>query len=116
MHNLAVLLVVLVLLVVVQPGVDARPKHKSRRKKYNPDAFHKSRAFQRAETYMPDNWDGVKVAKQLAIGDMFQRIVDGWPGAKYASNDLGRPGDGRIIQIADFVSPECVMLPLAFKV
>jgi hypothetical protein len=53
-------------------------------------------------SYMPMDFDGVKMAEEIAIGAMFDRIVAQWPGAEYASSS----STGGIIQIENFVTPE----------
>ena len=52
---------------------------------------------------MTNDFDGKVVAKDMAVTDMFDRIVEGWPGASYASEELG-PGQGKILRIENFVT------------
>ena len=75
---------------------------RSRRRKYNPTQFHKRHVWQQAETYMPPDWNGRASAQEMKINEMFGRIVDGWPGARYASDPENVP----VIEIADFVTAE----------
>ena len=78
---------------------------KTRRKRGGLRPFHRKHVFQEAETYMTDDFDGKVVAKDMAVTDMFDRIVEGWPGASYASEELG-PGQGKILRVENFVTDE----------
>lgn len=73
-------------------------------KKAAADSFHGSAGaapWQMEASYMPEDFSGVKVAKDMAIREMFDRIVAGWPGASYVSSS-----GGGVIKIENFVTEE----------
>ena len=68
-------------------------------------SFHGDASYQLgAASYMPADWDGARAAEEMAIGDMFDRIVSGWEGAEYVSQ-AGEEGPG-VIKIDNFITEE----------
>ena len=73
-------------------------------KKAAADSFHGSAGaapWQMEASYMPEDFSGVKVAKDMAVRELFDRIVAGWPGASYVSSS-----GGGVIKIENFVTEE----------
>lgn len=109
---------VLLALVAVQPASSKRKREENQegsskskraaRKAHKARAaasFHGDASYQLgAASYMPAGWDGTRAAEEIAIPDMFDRIVDGWPGAKYVSQ-AGPEGPG-VIKIENFITEE----------
>ena len=89
-----------------QVGAKKKSKRAARlaAKKAAADSFHGSAGaapWQMEASYMPEDFSGVQMAEQMAIREMFDRIVAGWPGASYASSS-----GGGVIKIEDFITEE----------
>lgn len=104
-----VLLAACVYLALLSPvGAKTKTSKRAARlaaKKAAARSFHGSAGaapWQMEASYMPEDFSGVKMAEQMAIGEMFDRIVAGWPGADYVSSS----SSGGIIKIENFVTPE----------
>ena len=101
----ALLLGACVYLALLAAPVGAKKKSKRAArlaaKKAAAESFHGSAGaapWQMEASYMPEAFSGVQVAKDMAIRQMFDRIVAGWPGASYASSS-----GGGVIKIENFV-------------
>ena len=76
-------------------------------KKRAAESFHGSAGgspWQVEASSMPEGWNGRRVAKEMEIPSMLDRIVGGWPGAHYVS-ERTQFGPG-VIAIDDFISDE----------
>ena len=102
----ALLLAACVCLALGQVGAKKKSKRAARlaAKKAAADSFHGSAGsapWQMEASYMPEDFNGVQIAKEMAIREMFDRIVAGWPGASYASSS-----GGGVIKIENFITEE----------